>query len=138
MDVPDLSTNARMVKSGHICLGKTSMKYFESLYRESVWIKSSSPDEILTLSYTLFIEVKNESLGRDSLPRDSFLLQWKEYMRVSEFHRDWSYTTYMSTWVYIERRLEFKLLIKTKIMQWSKTIGFDLYNLFINVWLLQL
>ena len=36
---------------------------------------SSSPDEILTLSYTLFIEVKNESLGRDSLPRDSFLLQ---------------------------------------------------------------
>ena len=55
--------------------------------------KSSSPDEILTLSYTLFIEVKNESLGRDSLPRDSFLLQWKEYMRVSEFHRDWSYCT---------------------------------------------
>ena len=36
---------------------------------------SSSPDEILTLSYTLFIEVKNESLGRDSLPRDSFLLK---------------------------------------------------------------
>ena len=40
---------------------------------------------------TLFIEVKNESLGRDSLPRDSFLLQWKEYMRVSEFHRNWSF-----------------------------------------------